>query len=99
MKNICLQGYILYPSSQFGWASVLFLAPGGREEDSGSIGERKLSMGRMSDEARRCRNEKNKERMHKSFPKWENNLKIGREFAMGKSGIINPAMPLTTATT
>lgn len=41
-------------------------------------------MGRMSDEARRCRNEKNKERMHKSFPKWENNLKIGRGCAMGK---------------
>ena len=52
--------------------------------DSGSIGERKLSMGRMSDEARRCRNEKNKERMHKSFPKWENNLKIGRGCVMGK---------------
>ena len=31
-------GYILYTSSQFGWVSVLFLSPGGREADSGSIG-------------------------------------------------------------
>ena len=28
----------MYPGSQFGWASVLFLSPGGREADSGSIG-------------------------------------------------------------
>ena len=38
MKNVCLWGDILYPGSQFGWASVLFLSPGGREADSGSIG-------------------------------------------------------------
>ena len=38
VKNVCLWGYILYPGSQFGWASVLFLSPGGREADSESIG-------------------------------------------------------------
>ena len=38
MKNVCLWGYILYPGSQFGCAAVLFLSPGGRKVDSGSIG-------------------------------------------------------------
>ena len=38
MKNVCLWFYILYPGSQFGCAAVLFLSPGGREADSGSIG-------------------------------------------------------------
>ena len=38
MKNVCLWVYILYPGSQFGCAAVLFLSPGGREADSGSIG-------------------------------------------------------------
>ena len=40
MKNVCLWVYILYPGSQFGCAAVLFLSPGGREADSGSIGRR-----------------------------------------------------------
>ena len=38
MKNVCLLGYILYSGSQFGCATVLFLSPGGREADFGSIG-------------------------------------------------------------
>ena len=35
----------MYPGSQFGCAAVLFLSPGGREADSGSIG-RRLRCGR-----------------------------------------------------
>ena len=45
MKNVCLWGYILYPGSKFGCAAVLFLSPGRREADSGSIA-RRLRRGR-----------------------------------------------------